>query len=55
MNIKGTLKHMWFGTKVLAVIAVVTTILYFVAAFTPWLLVGIAMLWVTWFIGFMLS
>lgn len=51
MDIKETLKHMWFGTKLLTTAFGVLVILYLLVASAPWLLVAVAGLWAAWFIG----
>lgn len=55
MIIKETLKYMWFGTRVVATAILALLIGILLATYTPWLLFGIGILWLVWFIGYMLS
>lgn len=55
MDIKETLKYMWYGTKMLAVVVVVMTLLTLLVLSYPWVLAGIGVLWLVWFVGYMLS
>lgn len=55
MNIKETLKYMWYGTKMLGVVVAVMSLLTLLALSCPWVLAGIGVLWMVWFVGYMLS
>lgn len=55
MNIKEILKHMWFGTRVVTTAIVALLVGILLAAYVPWLLLTLGLLWLVWFVGYMLS